>query len=388
MMSGTPVFSISLVRYSASEAVVFSPTVAFLSAPGGTINVTYSAANTTNVPQGTYDVVISRTDTGASLAFGYITIAPSPGTTAVDLITIPFARAALSDFAMSDAQIQFLPYAITIASAAVQRWCGDRDFIQKNYVEEYQIALDGTIMLRQPPNWVTRIQGSPSTVLTIQNTSANVQEAWVAGNYTGDQSIGLTLAGLNCTRVSSGTQTTSAVNFTAGMTISSLASAITALGNGWIGIADSIYGLYPVTELINLQLPRGATSGGGATYDVYTEDLGSDAKIDPQGTGLIWLGRQYKGTGIKWGPDYMEFDAPLITAGRVRVSYNAGFATIPMVVQKSVASVAKVVVATLSLDPTLQSESAEKYAYVAREAVPLLPSSVRQGLSLYRLSHA
>src|SRR5271166_355151 len=106
------------------QAVLFNPTVAFNTPSSGTIDVTYSIANTANLAPGFYDVIISRTDTTVALAFGYLSIAPSPGTFTTDLITIPFARAALADYTLTSTQIEFLPNTITAASNAVKRWCG------------------------------------------------------------------------------------------------------------------------------------------------------------------------------------------------------------------------------------------------------------------------
>ena len=371
-----------------SQAILFNPAVSFNTASAGSIDVTYSSLSTATVPQGFYDVLISRTDTTTALAFGYLAISPAPGSASADLISIPFARAALSDFALTSTQIEFLPSTITAASNAVKRWCGDRDFIQQTYVEEYSISLDGSIMLNQPPNWVSRIQASPSTAITIRNVSSSVQEAYVSANYTGDTSVGLTLVGLNLNSISNGTPTVTPVNFTAGMTIAALASAITAAGNGWTAYADTSYGSWAVSELIGLQVPGGAIAGSGAVYDVYRDDLGNDSRLDPTTTGLLWVGRQYKGSGPKWGPDWQEFESPNLSVGRVKVTYNAGFTTIPLLVQKCVANVAKNLLAVLSLDPTLASEKAEQYAYVAREAVELLPIQDRQALAFYRLHHA
>src|SRR5208282_5266663 len=183
-----------------------------------------------------------------------------------------------------------------------------------------------------------------------------VQEAYVNGTYAGDNTIGLTLAGLNLNSISSGTLTTTAVNFTASMTVAQLATAISAAGGGWSAYADSTYGAWAVTELIGLTVPGGALGGAGAQFDVYTDELGNDTHLDPTMTGLLWVGRQYKGTGPKWGPDWEEFDSPNLSVGRVKVTYNAGFVTVPLLVQKCVANVAKNLLAVLSLDPTLASE--------------------------------
>ena len=54
-------------------------------------------------------------------------------------------------------------------------------------------------MLNQPPNWINRVQGNPR-LLTIQNVSSSVQEAYVSGAFTGDVSVGLVTTGLNLNR--------------------------------------------------------------------------------------------------------------------------------------------------------------------------------------------
>lgn len=399
-LSGVNISNISAeVWAGGNQAVLFNPACTYTTnGSDGAINVTYSSANTSAVPQGFYDIIVSRTDTSTALAFGYLSISPAPGTSLTDLITIPFARAALSDYTLTPTQIEFLPSTITAASNAVKRWCGDRDFIQQDYVEEYDITLYGTVMLNQPPNYIKRIQSSPSTVLTIQNTSASVQEAYVNTNYTGDQTTvtvnpvtgqmvpGPTIVGLNLNRISNGTLTTTAVNFSANETIGTLAAAVTAVGNGWTASVDSGYTAWPVTELIGLQTPGDAIQG--ATYDVYTKELGNDASLDPTMTGLLRVGRQYRGLGPKWGPSWLEFDNPGRSTGRVKVTYNAGFATVPMIVQKCVASVAKNILTVLALDHSLKSEQAEEYSYTTRDEVELLPSQDRQALAFYRIHHA
>lgn len=370
-----------------NQPVLFNPAVAFNTAGSGTIDVTYSSANTAAVTIGFYEVVVSRSDTNTAVAFGYVSISPAPGTATTDLISIPFARASLADFVMSATQVEFLPQAITAASNIVVKWCGNRDFIQQNYQEEYSVALDGTIMLNQPPNWINRIQCNAVTALTVTNVSSSVQAAHVNGNFTGDQSIGLTFAGLNLYATSNGVLTTNTITFTTNMTLSALATAINALGNGWSAIADVTYGGWPVREIIDPQVP-GPAKTSGASYAIYTDELGNDTRIDPLGTGLIWVGRQYKGTGPKWGPDWMEFDSPNLSAGRVKVWYNAGFATIPMVIQKCVASIAKNMLAVLSRDPTIMREKTISYEYWLDKVVDIIPAQDVQALSYYRLHHA
>ena len=84
----------------------------------------------------------------------------------------------------------------------------------------------------------------------------------------------------------------------------------------------------------------------------------------------------------------MEFDSPVMGAGRVRVSYNAGFATIPMVIQKCVASIAKNMLAVLSRDPTIMREKTISYEYWLDKVVDIIPAQDVQALGYYRLYHA
>jgi len=371
------------------QVSLFAPLVQWNQAPSGTIDITYSAANTQGLAIGFYEVLISRTDVTIALSEGYLEIVPAPGTATTDLCTIPFARMSLAAYTFTLAQLDFLPYAISVVSQAVKRYCGDNQFFQQTYTEEYDIFLDGTITLRQlPVNWIQRIQATPTTALTIQNTLSGATDAWVYFTQTGDDVNGLVVTGMTLNVIVGGVQTTTAVVFTANETIASFAAAINATGNGWNAIPDATYGAWPVTELINTNLPGGPITGSGATFDVYSDDLGSDARLDTLGAGVVLVGRQYRASGPKWGPDWMEFDSPEMRAGRVKVTYNAGWSALPKDLQWAVADLAKRLSVIAALDPTVAAESIEQFAKSYRQIIDLMTPAHRQVLAQYRIHHA
>ena len=373
------------------QATVFAPSVAWNSGPLGLIDITYSPSNTATVPIGFYEVLISRTDVVIALASGYLEVVPAPGTSTADLCTIPYARMALASFTFTLPQLDFLPYAITLVSNAIKRYCGDRDFVQQDYVKEYEVYLDGTIMVDQLPlNQVKRIQASPCTALTITNSLSGASDAWTYFTFTGDASTTQTCTGISLNVINGGIQTTTSILFTAGETINALATAISAAGNGWSAVGDSTYGVWPVTELLGTERPGGALNltDEGATYDVYGEDLGADVQVECYRTGVVRVGRQYRGTGPKWGPDWAQFDSPYIKQGRVKVTYNAGYATIPTDVQWCVADLTKRLLILAQTDPVIQAESIEQYSTAYRQVLDLMTAAHRQVLSVYRIHHA
>lgn len=381
----------AVVWSGGQQSSTFTPSVTWNNGPLGLVDITYSSSNTAAVPIGFYEVLISRTDITIALASGYLEVVPAPGTAAADLCTIPYARMALASFTFTLPQLDFLPYAITLVSNAVKRYCGDRDFAQQDYTKEYDIYLDGTIMVDQLPlNQVKRIQASPCTALTISNSLSGASDAWTYFTFTGDVATGQTCTGLSLNVINNGVQTTSSLLFTASETINALATAINAVGNGWSALADTTYGAWPVTELLGTERPGGALSltDDGASYDVYGEDLGSDSQVECYRTGLVRVGRQYAGIGPKWGPDWAQFDSPYLRQGRVKVTYNAGYATIPADIQWCVADLTKRLLILAQTDPVIQAESIEQYSTSYRQVLDLMTAAHRQVLSVYRIHHA
>ena len=362
--------------------------------------VTLQDSATATLAPGIYRFEVTSTtstsgETGR-LFEGFLEVTSSAGSSSAnppDLITAYYAFKLLSGMTLTVAQQETVPDLITAASSAIRRFCFGRNFDIRTYVEEYDVALDGTVRLYQVPvNIVTRVQAQPSTALTVWNSSTSVQFGQIyftyTGQFDGSGTNAQTVTGVNLAWTSNGTAYSQAITFTTGMTCSGLATAISAVGSGWTATADSVLGAWPVTEIISGYVGQGVVQGQGAQLMVYSTDL-SEARIDNQSTGILWCGRQWPGIGPKWGPDWLAYDQPTATNGKVKITYTAGFTTIPTPVQLACAELVKFQLYRLRTDFLLKSESAAEYSYDLNDkAIMALPPHVQQGLSQYRLHYA
>ncbi len=312
-----------------------------------------------------------------------------------DLVTNAYADQFLAILPLSPAQLSAVPALITAASNAIQSWC-NRTFAQATYIEECPVELNGTIRVKNPPvNQILRVQAQPTVALTVTNPSTGVQIARCYFTVTGDAVAGQTITGITLVSVSSGVSTTTPIVYTANETISALATAIN-LVSGWQATADTSLGLWPVTELIEGLIAQGASQADqGASFSVYGVDL-SNVRFHPddgQLTGIIWTGGQYAGYGPQWGPDWQQMDSGVDAGawGRVKVTYNGGFATIPAQIQLACVELIKQQLTRLNTDLTLESETAGQYSYTIglnSKMVEALPANVLSGIAGYRITNA
>lgn len=377
----------------------FTVTPTWNTPSAGTVDVIIPAASTASVTPGLYEVRVFFTDNSAEIYRAILELEPSPAaatTTLPDLITIPYFQLAVGEIVLDSIQQDYLPYAIAAASKAVRRFCGDRDFTQWTYTKEFVPGQNGVVRLDQfPVNQVTRIQGNRTSALSITQTSTSVTAARVYFSYTGDQETGITYTGLSLVSTSSGVATTQNILWSSlsPATVGSLATAINALGGGWSATVASggstpntSFSTWPVTELLGGDVAQGCAGSDSASLDVYADDI-DNCSLDWE-HGFLYVGYQTQTTalGPTWGPDWAAFDLPAIrpTQNKVKVTYNAGFASIPALVQEATAEVAKAILERLKTDSTLRTESAGAYSYALRDVIPSLPDPVKQGLSLYR----
>jgi len=324
---------------------------------------------------------------------GLLEVGSAPGTTVpspVNLVTDWYAARLLGGLGFNSAQWESLSDLVAASSAAIRRWC-NRDFDLRSYVKEYAVAPNGYVRLDQVPvAQATRVQCNPQTALTVTNPSASVQYATVRFAYTGDFTT-QAVTGLTLSWVVSGTQSTSTITFTSGMTIAGAAALINAVGSGWSATADTVLGLYPVTELIDGTVAQGCTGRNGAELRVYSEDV-PNVRWHPdsgQSTGMLWVGRQSGGLGPRWGPDWAGWDDVSPSIGMVRVSYTAGFSVIPYPVQLATVELVKTMMQRLNTDMVLKSETAGEYSYTLADHLLLaLPSNVLQSIAPYRITNA
>ncbi len=316
----------------------------------------------------------------------------------IDLASLSFVQAQLAagGMTLSTAQTTALPSLITAASGEIQRIC--RRLFNVNTYDEIQAPYRG-----QPdkgePDWVdlsclpvvvgsvTRCASGRTTALTVANTSTANQRALVEFTATGDPDVCVTRTGLKLTRVASGTTTTNTLTFASYPTVSALAAAVTALGNGWTATASTTLALWPSVDLYGSLGPLSAT-GTGCSLDLFGLDL-AGYSIDHR-RGAVYLPSLRGTRGVTdWAWGTAAEDETLTGAagwrGAVRVTYQAGFATVPLVIQEACAEAVKAALYRLKTDDALQSESAKDYSYTLRQVVPGLPDGVRQAIHSYRL---
>src|SRR5438093_356554 len=150
-----------------------------------------------------------------------------------DLITTARAKYNLDNRTTTAAEDTTLAALVTACSKAIKKYCA-REFDSQSFDELYAGSGAELLLLAQfPIISVARVAYEPTTVLRVQNNSSANQRATVA----------ITSTGLTLVRVASGTTTTdTSVTWAGNATLSAVASAVTALGNGWsASVADSSY---------------------------------------------------------------------------------------------------------------------------------------------------
>ncbi len=271
------------------------------------------------------------------------------------LITRARAIANLANRETSDDENDTLDDLLAAVSKAIENYCW-RAFSVTSLDELYPGNGRRELVLRHYPIVsVERVAGAPSAVLRVTNTSASVQRATVK----------ITATGVELIRVASGTSTTSTIAFADQATLGSLASAITALGNGWsAAVADATYNNRASADLRALQGAFNAKDYA-ADLKLHTEELSSFTVDAERGTlareaGAVWHG----------GLHYW------------RVVYSAGYDPIPDDVQEACASWVAQLFWQTKRDPGLGSEAIP--ATVSRNVIRDMPPSVKLLLAPYR----
>ncbi len=143
---------------------------------------------------------------------------------AKDLITLDRAKQNISSIT-DNSQDGLLQVLLTAASDAIQKWTR-RDFVQTAYDELYSGNGQRQLLLRQYPLVsVQSVRYRPVTVLKVTNALlANVQAR-----------VSVTNVGLTLVRVNAGVKITdTSVTFAGNVTLTAVAAAVNALGNGWM----------------------------------------------------------------------------------------------------------------------------------------------------------
>jgi len=298
---------------------------------------------------------------------------------------------AAGGFTPTTAQSTVLPQVTAAVSRAIRRYT-NRQLTRATYDELYTVGLDGNILLREyPVNTLTRCAINPTTVLTVTNTSTANQRALVKLGTTGDVDTGLTPANITLTSYAGGAATTTTVTLTANQTIQALATAINAVGSGWLATPDSSYALWPAADLRAVQGNLPATSPAMAEFKIHVDDIPFELV---EKAGIVSIGPNNSSTtnpwrSTRWGPPLSTEWGDQDLHGRlqgVRVVYDAGLTIIPEDLQHAVALVVADWLRLLGLDSRLGSETMGDYSYVLNTAFASyhLPKSVLGMLAPYR----
>jgi hypothetical protein len=272
-----------------------------------------------------------------------------------DFITRDRALSNLNNLDASSDENTTIGALITAVSAAIENYCW-RTFEVADYDELYPGNDRRELVLRNYPILsVERVAFAPTPVLRVTNTSASNQRATVK----------VTATGLELIRVASGVATTSTIAFGSQPTLTALATAVTALGNGWsAAVINSPDNLRASADLRALQ---GAFPGlnVNAELKLHTSEL-ANFVVDAE-RGCLTHG---DGIGFHGGLHYW------------RVIYSAGFSAIPDEVQEACAEWVAQLFWQTKRDPGLISEAVP--GAFARSILRDMPASVKFLLSPYR----
>src|ERR1051325_1063290 len=161
-----------------------------------------------------------------------------------NLITRARAIYNLANRATTTDENNTLDALIAAVTDAIQKYCW-RTFAATTYDEIYPGHDRPDLVMRNYPIIsVERVACAPAPVVRVTNTSASNQRATVKVTATGVQLI----------RVASGVSSTSTILFADQATLATLATAISALGNGWSAtVIDTTDNLRASADLRALQ---------------------------------------------------------------------------------------------------------------------------------------
>jgi hypothetical protein len=270
-----------------------------------------------------------------------------------NLITRARAIYNLDNRSTTSAENTTLDALIAALSAAIERYC-NRLFVSQA-VDELHGGRDHAelVLERLPIVSVERVAFDPVAVLSVQNTSASNQRA----------AVQVTSTGLTLVRVASGVSASNNLTFAGNVTLTALASAIAALGNGWsASVVDTNDANRASADLRALQGALNARDAA-ALLLLHKQEL-DDFTIDAP-RGVLRRDAGWPGGAGYW-----------------RVLYTAGYATVPEDIQEACAQWVAHLFWQTKRDPGLASEAIP--GTVWRKPQDEMPSSVRALLRPYR----
>jgi len=272
-----------------------------------------------------------------------------------NLITRARAIGNLDNRATTSDENTTLDALIAAVSRGIENYCW-RTFAVTSYDDIYPGNDRSELVLRNYPiASIERVAFAPLPVMRITNTSASNQRATVK----------VTATGLELVRVASGTPATDTIHFSDQVTLSALATAINALGNGWAAaVINSVDNLRASADLRALQGAFPAMNAN-AELRLHTSEL-AGFHVDAE------RGCLTRADGLTWHGGLHSW----------RIVYSAGFSDVPDDVQEACAEWVAQLFWQTKRDPGLTSEALP--GTVSRVALRDMPASVKLLLGPYR----
>lgn len=378
------------------QAQAFACTAAWNDAALGLVDLTIPSANTVDEDDGIYQWLIQLANDSAVLARGSMFVSGTPGTGLPgdpDLTSLQYLQLSLAPVTLSQAQTDYLPYAVQAASNLARRFC-NQQITRSVYTQYSYPSLEGLVLLQNVPvNSVNRISLELDTAITITANTSTFQIAYVSFVYSGDyagSNTAQTYTGIKLNSIASGVTATTTILFADNLTLQDLVDSINAVAGWTAQLGAQTYGPWPTSELYLQDSAQGAVNDTGVSLQVFSMD--TYGRVDHR-TGMLSLGPGYNtvGFGPRWGPDWLALDDqptwPNFNAV-CRVIYDAGYDVVPPLLQKAVAEIAKAILIQFQNDYLLKKESIGTYSYELRDIWESIPLSARQSLSLFRVTNA
>lgn len=349
-------------------------------------DVALASTQTLALPWGVYNAQVSLADASSALAYGWLTIYPGPGGTAVpywrSLASVATAVGYLPDLAQNKQDA--LPHALAAATRAIEAYV-QRPLVLDSY--DHFVRPQNTSRLRlraRPVVELTRCASGLNSAVQVTNTTATAATV----NFVTTNPASLGVKSLVFTSTLSGVATTQTITVASYGTISLLTSAINALGNGWSATTASTVSDQASSEIIGTPGARDARTG---TVDLFiaSQPL-SQYWLDPD-HGTVEINQGFAGNGLVGNPRLERADS---RNWGIRVTYRAGYAylkadsdlgyyVVPEDLAAACITTANSILETAPIQAAVKSQTVKDRSYVLRDNPAVIPDVAKTILARY-----
>ena len=360
------------------QPTILSPAITWIDAGSGQFQISLNNSDTAAIAPSIYRILATATCAGRSASllppgstFEILDVPGSASTTS--LITQDYLAASLAAGQAQLTSDDGLELVIRAASRAIRRYCNR--YFNRGGPRSTIPAYDGlyavdwpsrTILLRQYPlNAPPRVRMNPTVVLTVFDSATSMNQMATVTMQTDGAAedvddVPPATTGLVLYRMASAVASSATLTWASYPTMSALAAAIAGLGNGWQATVESGYELWPTADFRvgqGTQPVLGFQSQVGCS--VHIDDVPCIYDVR---SGIVTLSEQVNDpfTSPRFGM-YLQTDVDDVQVyggpQGLRVTYDAGWDTVPEEVQEACVETVLDWLQKKSLDQNLGSES-------------------------------